>query len=306
MVSALASAFALTLSDGAAFNGRRLTISRWSRRLWVLAVAVPIAGSAPGKGKVAASEEKASPRTGVNWAGQVIQAVGSGAPDLNAVSPAQARLGAEHAAQQDAFRSLLEQVKPIRITAGRTVADEMQKQEVREKIEAAIKAFKITRKRYYSDGGLEIDVEVPLSALNEALLSTASGTAVSATAASAIATPAGAVKADRTAKNTGLVVDARGVPLAPALAPRLLDEAGQALYGAEVLSQEARKSRTVAAWVTSLEEAKKHERAGRNPLVVKAAKAIGTDLVIAHEDAKKLSESNNAFLAEGRVVIVTR
>jgi hypothetical protein len=235
----------------------------------------------------------------------VIQAVGSGAPDLNAVSPAQARLGAEHAAQQDAFRSLLEQVKQIRITAGRTVADEMEKQEVREKVEAAIKAFKITRKRYYSDGGLEIDVEVPLSALNEALLPTASGTAVSATAASAMATPAGGVKADR-AKNTGLVVDARGLPVAPALAPRLLDEAGQPLYGAEVLSQEARKSRAVAAWVTSLEEAKKHERAGRNPLLVKAAKAIGTDLVIAREDAKKLSESNNAFLAEGRVVIVTR
>jgi hypothetical protein len=262
-------------------------LRRW---LCVLAVAIPVAGSA--QGKAGKAEEKARARAGVNWAGQVIEATGSGAPDLNAVSAAQARLGAERAAQGDAVRSLLAQVKQIPISAGRTVADEMEKSEVRARIEAVIKAFKVTRKRYYSDGGLEIDVEVPLSALNEVLLS--AGAAVVS------------LKTEGAARNTGLVVDARGLSVAPALAPRLLDEAGQPVYAAEVLSQEARKSRSVAAWVKSLDEAKKHERVGRNPLVVKAAKAIGTDLVIARDDVKKLIESNNAFLAEGRVVIVTR
>ena len=43
----------------------------------------------------------------VDWQGEVIKATGSGAPDMRSLSPAQARLGAEKAAQLDAFRNLI-------------------------------------------------------------------------------------------------------------------------------------------------------------------------------------------------------
>jgi hypothetical protein len=261
-------------------------LKRW---LGMLAQVLPLAAFAEG-GSIAPDEGGAP--AGVNWTGQVVHATASGAPDMKAVNRAQARLGAERAAQRDALRCLLAQVERLQISAGRTVAEEMANDGVRAKVESAIKGFRIARKRYYSDGGVELDVELPLSSLTAALPS-AGDSAV-------------ALRTEGEAKNTGLVVDARGVSVAPALAPRLLDEVGRPLYALEVLSLEARKSTGVAAWVKSLDEAKKHERAGRNPLVVKAARADGTDLVITREDAKRLSDSNNAYLAEGRVVIVTR
>jgi len=39
--------------------------------------------------------------------------------------------------------------------------------------------------------------------------------------------------------------------------------------------------------------------------VIKATKAQGTDLVLSAEDLKRLSESNNTYLADGRVAIIT-
>lgn len=253
--------------------------------VYLVALALPLAAFAQGK--------QGTKNAGVNWEGQVIKATGSGAPDLKAANPAQARLGAERAAQLDAFRNLLAQVKGIQISAGKTVGDQMENDEVRGKVEGVVRGFKITGKRYYSDSGVEIDVEVPLAALTEALLP-AGGSAV-------------ALKTEGEAVNTGLVVDARGLAgVTPALAPRLLDPSGKALYAAGVLHDEARRAVGVAAWSKSLESAKKDQRVGAHPLVVKAEKVNGTDLVLAAADAQKLASGNNSYLAEGRVIIVTQ
>lgn len=259
------------------------------RFVYLVALVVPLAALAA---KPDVAQQKKKPEAGVNWEGQVIKATGSGAPNMKSSNPAQGRLGAETAAKLDAFRNLLAQAKGIQISAGKTVGDEMSNDQIRAKVEGIIRGYKITGKRYYSDSGVEIDVEVPLAALTEALLPAA--------------TTEIALKSDGEKKNTGLVIDARGVSVAPALAPRLVDEAGKPLYSAEALNEDARKSQGVAAWVKDLDEAKKNERVGANPLVIKAAKANGTDLVVPADEAKKLQDSNNTYLAEGRVIIVTQ
>jgi hypothetical protein len=271
---------------------------------WICLAVVALSVSAVGAGKDKEKKEaapaaptapavQAKPEPGVNWAGQVLKATGAGAPDMKASSPAQARLGAERAAQMDAFRNLLAQAKGIQINAGKTVGDELaNNDEIRGKVEGAIRGFKVAAKRYFSDGGVEVDVEVPLSALTELFFPGAPA-----------ATETSNKKPDR--KNTGLVVDARGLKVTPALAPRILDDAGKSLYGAEALNAEARKSLGVAAYFQGLDEAKKQVRVGERPLVVKASKADGTDLVLAADDAKKI-DGNAAYLAEGRVIIVTQ
>lgn len=234
------------------------------------------------------------PRTtvqpGVNWEGQVLRATGGGAPDLKAATPAQARLGAETAAKLDAFRQLLSQAKGIQISAGKTVGDAMASDEVKARVEGVIRGYRIAGKRYYSDGGVEIDVEVPLAGLAE------------------LFAPAAAPQppnAEGEPTNTGLVVDARGLKVTKALAPRLLDAAGKAIYGIDSLSEEARKSRAVAAYFPSPEAAQKSLLVGDRPLVVKASKAEGTDLVLSAEDLQRLAGSNASYLAEGRVAIIT-
>lgn len=255
------------------------------RSLWVLALAVPLLALAQDKGS------KGGP--GVDWEAQVLRVTGAGAPDLKASNPAQARLGAERSAKQDAQRKLMVLAKAIPLRVNWTVGQEMeQRDDVRRRVEDALKAFKVVGQRLYSDSGVELDVEVPLTALAPAL--------------PPVPEKPLALNPEGAKKYTGLVVDAVGLGAKPMLVPRLVDSAGKPLYGPESLGAEARVSTSVAAWFTDLEAAKKAPRVGAQPLVLKAAKLQGSDLVLSDEAVKQLTESNTRFLAEGRVAIVAR
>lgn len=258
------------------------------RILLAFCLAVPLGVFAQGKDAKPA-EPKAQP--GVNWAGQVLRATGAGAPDLKAQNPAQARLGAERAALADALRNLLSQVKGVSVDGTKKMGDLMEKDEIRMRVEGVVKGFKVINKRYFSDSGVEVEVEVPLAMFADIL---------DPDAAQMLAV--GKPEAEKV--NTGLVIDARGLKVTPSLLPRLLDDGGKAVYSIDSLSADARKQSGVAAYVQTLEDANKSLKAGEKPLVLKAAKATGADLQLAPEDAKKLASLNASFLADGKVVIV--
>lgn len=236
-----------------------------------------------------AKEAKAQP--GVNWAGQVVRATGQGAPDLKAANPAQARLGAERAALADALRNLLAQVKGISVDGTKSVNDLMAKDEIRTRVEGLVRGYKIVNKRYFSDSGVEVEIEVPLALLSDVV-------DPDATQQLAVGSPA----AEKV--NTGLVIDARGLKVTPSLMPRVLGDDGKPLYSIDSLSADARKTSGVASYVQSLDDASKSLKAGEKPLIIKAAAATGSDLKLSADDAKKLAALNTSFLADGKVVIV--
>jgi len=228
----------------------------------------------------------------VDWQGQVVKATGSGAPDMRSLSPAQARLGAEKAAQLDAFRNLIAQAKGIHISSDKTVGEAMAKDEVKGRVEGVVKGFKVVKKRYYSDQGVEMDVEVPLSGIAQAVLD-ASGP------------PAEAVAAKATeGRYSGLLVDARGLGVQPVLAPRLIDASGRVLYSAESMGADARKDAVPARYFKTLDQATHAPALGGTPLLVKAQKAQGSDLVLADAEARALDQLSSKALVEGRVAIV--
>ena len=101
-----------------------------------------------------------------------------------------------------------------------------------------------------------------------------------------------------------MVIDARGLGLQPALAPRLLDESGKVLYSADSLSDATRKESAPARYFKTLELATKATPMGTSPLLIKASKAKGSDLVLGAADARQLADLPPAVLAEGRVGIV--
>jgi hypothetical protein len=183
----------------------------------------------------------------------------------------------------------LTQLKGIQITAGKTIGAAMADEEVRTRVETLARGYRISAKRYYSDMGMEIDVELPLAALTD----------VFGPASAAIASGRAGDK-----KNTGLIVDARGLKLTPYLAPRLIDESGQELYGIDRLSEQARRSSGVAAYALGMEQAKKSLRVGDRPLVLRGLEAKGSDIVLGAEERKKLGDGNNPYLLDGRVIIV--
>lgn len=226
----------------------------------------------------------------VDWQRRVVKCTGAGAANLKdaAGNPAVARIGAEKAAKLDALRSCLETMKGVAISGAQTVGGAMAADAgVKGSVEGTVRGFRETARRYFSDGGVEVDVEVPLEGVAEAVL------------------PKGAA-APAPAGPTALVVEAAGLQVTPALAPRLLDEAGKELYGPASLGEAARRGSGVAAYARSLDSARRElaPRLGDRPLVVKAVRAQGSDLVLGADAAQALA-GRPAFLAEGRVVIVT-
>lgn len=235
----------------------------------------------------------------INWADNYVMATGSGAPDAKAPNVAVARLGAERAAKLDAFRNILETLKGANVTAKATVADEMQSNgSIKSKVEGLIRNFKVVDTKYYSDGSVDVVVRVELKGdLADALIPDP-------------AKPA-AVPDKGLAKNTGLIVNAKGLQAVPAMAPRIIDEEGQEVYSVATVTESAARDNGIAGYVHDLDSAKGHNRVKGDgaPLVVRAIRIAApgkSDLVISNSDAEKLrdAQSNLSYLASGKVIIV--
>jgi hypothetical protein len=259
----------------------------WQGVVFALVTATASAASAqavsqdtPGHGKI-------------NWTDRTITVTGSGAPDLNAANVAVAREGAERAAKLDAMRNILEAVKGVKISANATGANAMAAPEIIAKVHGAISGFKVLDIKYYSDGGVDMIVQVPLDKITDALVSDA-GTKVSAGTGAAAGT-------------TGIIINAKGLAVAPALAPKLTDEKGTVVYSSGSVAKDAMTGGGVCGYLNNLEAAKKDPRVGAKPLVLKALRIPekgSADLVLADADAAKLAQLGD-ILAKGSVVIVT-
>jgi hypothetical protein len=108
---------------------------------------------------------------------------------------------------------------------------------------------------------------------------------------------------------TGMVVDARGLQAIPVLAPIILDENLEEVFGPAYVSREFAVQRGMVSYTADLWKAKFHPRVSHNPLIVKALKSIlpgRCDFIISNADAAKLRSASEhlLFLRECRVVIV--
>jgi len=93
------------------------------------------------------------------------------------------------------------------------------------------------------------------------------------------------------------------------MAPKVLDETGNDVYGEAFISREYAVEQGVVGYAKSVDQAKGNPRVGSNPLVLKAIKATGkaaADVVISNDDAGKLKDPkvDFGFLKECRVIIV--
>ncbi len=230
------------------------------------------------------------PADRIDWSTLTAFAKGIGAPDLLAPTMAVARAKAKKAAQDDAYRRLMDLLGGLRIAGTQTLGERMAADPgLRERIAVLARGAAAPDARYYSDGGVDWPVQVPLAGVLALVLEPMAGL---------IPPQAGSDQV------TGVVVDARGLAAQPALAPRLVDDAGVAVYGANRIRKDAVKA-GVATYAPTVELARKSPRVGDKPLVIKAAAAGGlTDLVVAKDDAERLAREAGGALAQGRVVVV--
>ncbi len=229
----------------------------------------------------------------INWSQKTITATGSGAPSLKATNVAAARLGAERAAKMDALRNIIEAVKGVRVSDGQSAGDMMASvPTLRAKVEGVVRGFKVLDTKYYSDGGVDLIVQVALDGVLTEVLMPNAGSKAEASGDS------GGV--------TGVIINAKGLGVKPALAPRILDDKGVPVFAPELVRHEAIARHGVCGYSSSLDTATKDGRVADKPLIIRAvklAKQGGSDLVVSAADAGKLKKLASV-LADGKVIIV--
>jgi hypothetical protein len=236
----------------------------------------------------------------VDWTTGVITAVGIGAPPAQPANAAQARAMAERAAQVVAYRNLLEAIKGVRVDSTTTVENFMVTSDViRTEVSGIIQGATVMDKKYMSDGSVEVTVGMKLTgALAETLLP--KGAAPSAPGIAPGATGQ---------LYTGLIVDARGLGVRPALAPKILNEDGKEIYGSAWISRDYAVREGMVGYLKDPAAAQTNPRVADKPLMVKAIKTSGdarVDTVISNADAAAIQSAsqNLSMLEKCRVIIL--
>lgn len=279
-----------------------------SAMLSVLSMALLVLASGSASAQLAGSVkdviEPAGSSGTVDWTTGVITAVGIGAPPAQPANAAQARAMAERAAQVVAYRNLLEAVKGVRVDATTTVENFLVSNDViRTEVSGIIQGAMVMDKKYMSDGSVEVTVGMKLTgALAETLLPKGTGAPMTSGAGAAASAAPGQLY-------TGLIVDARGLGIRPAMAPRILNEDGKEIYGSARISRDYAVREGMAGYLKDPVAAQTNPRVADKPLLVKAVKVSGNarvDPVISNADAAALESAseNLSMLEKCRVIIL--
>ncbi len=252
------------------------------------------------------------PHGKVNWTKQYVYATGSGAPDLKAPNVAVARLGAERTAKLDAMRNLLEAIKGVGVTGSTTVSNSMEtSMEVKSHVEGVVKGMEIVTTKYYSDGGVDVTVRVPLSTISEKIQSSgAADTAIQTketVAQPKQAEPAAVETSKGGDKKDVLVLDVRGAKFTPALFPVVYTEDGKVVYSKKQVRDEVLKTKGMIHYVKDDLDSVKMMYGDAVPmLVLKVGKIKNkSDIIVGSNDVSAIqSKLNGDTLAEGKVVIL--
>ncbi len=291
---------------------------------WVAFALFVASGSGYGMNSKEIIEQKANGN--INWTRGIIQANGIAVPSEKHLDAPEARLKALKAAKIVATQNLLQIIKEISIDSTTTVGNIISGNEtIRGKVVDMVQALQpIEPVIYMSDGTVEVMLQMslkggfsqlvlpsdikqiesikPIRPVKPAPIPPSTGTVQ-------VNTPASALKANSSIY-TGMIVDARGLSEAkPAMAPKIVDETGQEIYGSAFASREFAVQLGMSAYTKDLSAAQKDSRIQHNPIIVKGLKTKNLErsiIVVSNSDASKLRHASEhlSFLRKCRVVIV--
>ena len=255
----------------------------------------------------------------LNYSNGWVTATGIGAISPLAQNPGMARATAVRAAKIDALRNLLEAVMAVTVTSETTVrGSAIENDVIKTKVEGMIKGARMldlngdgkvdysSDIRYLSDTSIEIEMGVHMSGISSIVLPPTGYSQappdLSSEAATVETTP-------KPGTITGIILDARGLGVRPAMSPRIIDQNGDVVYGSGNFTREYAIKFGVAGYSKNLDAAKEDPRVTGNPLIVKGIGIQGsnkTNLVIANSDAFKIKNADNRdqFLRNCKVMIL--
>lgn len=262
----------------------------------------------------------------IDWTNGIIYATGMGVPNPNFPTQAQKTYSAYQAAKVVAMRNLLQVVEGIHITSTRTVkAGMLEDDTISTQISGRLKhVMEAGKPRTMNDGSVWVTMKMYMRDIISILVGNQQfglGAPPQDRPKQSIAPPPEPKAEDEKATveglqyggkadiiYTGLILDASGTSLTPAMSPKVYDPDGREIYGSAAVDREFVLESGIAGYVKELEKAKKNDRVGGSPLLIRAKPASedSSDLVISEEDARLLEklDASQSFLREARVLII--
>jgi len=221
------------------------------------------------------------------------------------------------AAIQKGRRNLLKTIYKVRIDSTTLVEEIISSNlDIRDEILSMVNKAPVIQQKSFGDGTIEVTLEMDMLFAFSQLILPEEITQI-ATIKHVLnekrkfkeETGSGSNQTMIPLENTGLVVMATGLDVLPSMAPKILDENGEQVYGSTFASRNFAVQYGMSAYVRDFSEQLNNQRVGKNPLVVRGVRTSGTgfsDIVISNADSSKIRSSsiNLSFLKKCRVVIV--
>ena len=250
----------------------------------------------------------------VDWSKGVIRVtgIGAGKPAYFKKHPGVYRAQAKRAAMMDAQRNLAETVKGVRVTSDSTMEDLILTSDVvRTRVDAIIKGMSEVSSQYYEDGTYEVVLEMPLFGAKDSL-SEAAFMPFKDEPKLPLPQPVDVTIINQpTVINnnyTGLIVDCSGMDVNCVMSPVIKNANGQAIYGHQNLDYDKIIVNGMASYAVAANDQISLNRAGNNPLIVKAVRLsdLNANPVVSVADADKIlaANSHDKFLDNSAVVFV--
>lgn len=247
-------------------------------------------------------------RACIDWDKGVAYAIGIGAPPPGAGAASNPM--ARRAARIDGARNLLELIQGINPDSSTSMKNAMAESDtVNISMSGMLKSLREEgQPKYFSDRTIQVKVSASLRAVIPPELAYGESVGPPKLLEAPGSVPTGS-SVNAAQSFSGLIIDARGTGVLPAMSPKVLDPEGREVYGSAYVSREWAVSQGVVGYVKTIEAARSADRVKGSPAVVKAVEAKGAnkaDLVISKADAdtiRAIAQRQN-FLSEGRVMVV--
>jgi len=251
----------------------------------------------------------------IDWSNGVVYATGMGVPNPAFKTQAQRTYSAYEAAKTVAMRNLLQIVEGINISSSKTVkAGMLENDEISTQINGRIRhVLEAGKPKSMSDGSVWVTMKMYLRDIMSILVNNEQFDIQDAVQPKKPARE-GEVRSEgpkyggsKDTVYTGLIIDARGTSLSPAISPKIYNADGKEIYGSAAVERDFVLQYGIVGYLKDMDKARQHDRVKGNPLIIKAGSAEkGTDLTISNEDGDLLEQldATQSFLREARVLII--
>lgn len=262
----------------------------------------------------------------IDWTNGIMYSVGLGVPNPDYKVESQKKAMTLRAAKVDAMRNLLEMLEGVNISSETTVKagmliDDTIETQIKGKLQNVVQAGQ----KSMNDGTIWMTVKMFMKDIRPVLLNTGSSGLNSDTwhTEEQTTTQPTQTESQNSQENesdsqyggsadqiySGLIIDAKGIGLTPALSPKVYSESGKEVYGSINVGRDFSLKYGISGYAKDLDKAKSNDRIKGNVLLLKAKglyNSQDSDLAISNDDANLLSQldKSQAFLREARVMIL--